>query len=73
MLGGAVPAGFRLSVNGQVVFQDAALPADRRCAAGYTLERVDVQGNRALLTVRAYVPGFEGPDAEPVFVAVTLN
>ncbi|WP_309571776.1 DUF2259 domain-containing protein [Deinococcus sp.] len=73
MLGGAVLAGFRLSVNGQVVFQDAALPGDRRCAAGYTLERVDVQGNRALLTVRAYVPGFEGPDAEPVFIAVTLN
>ncbi|GHF49344.1 putative secreted protein [Deinococcus metalli] len=73
MLGGFVPAGFRLSVNGLVVFQDAALPAARACAAGYTLERVDVQGDRALLTVRAYGPGFEGPDAEPVFIAATLR
>lgn len=73
MLGGAVPAGLRVSVDGQVVFQDAALPSGRLCAAGYTRERVDVQGDRALLTVRAYVPGFEGPDAEPVFIAATFN
>lgn len=70
---GSRPAGFRLTVNSQVVHQDTALPPERRCAAGYTLERVDVRGNRALLTVRAYGPGFEGPDAAAVFVAVTLR
>lgn len=70
---GTTSAGFRLTVNTQTVHQDVALPTDRRCAGGYTLERVDVQGNRALLTVRSYGPGFEGPDATPVFIAVTLR
>jgi len=70
---GATPAGFRLTVNTQTVHRDITLPGERRCAGGYTLERVDVQGNRALLTVRSYGPGFEGPDATPVFIAVTLR
>lgn len=70
---GATPAGFRLIVNTQTVHRDVTLPAGRRCAGGYTLERVDVQGNRALLTLRSYGPGFEGPDATPVLVAVTLR
>ncbi|PNY83046.1 hypothetical protein CVO96_12970 [Deinococcus koreensis] len=70
---GTSPAGFRLSVRGQTVHRDLALPSGRRCAGGYTLERVDVQGDRALLTVRSYSPGFEGPDATPVFIAVTLK
>jgi predicted secreted protein len=34
---------------------------------------VDVQGNRALFTLRALTPGFEGPDAVPVFVAALLR
>ncbi|MDB5046443.1 MAG: hypothetical protein JWQ08_2493 [Deinococcus sp.] len=70
---GDVPSGFRLSVRGRVVYQDKVLPASRTCAARYSLERVDVRGNRALFTLRAYGPGFEGPDADPVFVAVPLN
>lgn len=70
---GDFPSGFRLSVRGHVVYQDKALPAARTCAARYSLERVDVRGNRALFTLRAYGPGFEGPDADPVFVAVTLK
>lgn len=70
---GGTTAGFRLTVNTQTLHQDVTLPADRRCAGGYTLERVDVQGNRALLTLRSYGPGFEGPDATPVFIAATLR
>lgn len=65
---GQPPARFILSVNGQQV-ATSAVP----CAARYALERVDVQGNRALLTLRAYTPGFEGPNAEPYFVATTLR
>lgn len=70
---GARPAGVRLSVKAQTVHRDLALPVYRRCAAGYTLERVDVHGNRALLTVRSHGPGFEGPDAARVLIAVTLR
>ncbi|UQN07993.1 DUF2259 domain-containing protein [Deinococcus sp. QL22] len=70
---GDFTSGFRLSVRGRVVYQDVALPASRTCAARYSLERVDVRGNRALFTLRAYGIGFEGPNADPVFVAVTLK
>ncbi len=70
---GAVPVGFRLTVNTQTIHRDLSLPADRKCAARYALERVDVRGNRVLVTVRAYGPGFEGPDATPVFIAATLR
>lgn len=65
---GAVPARMVLSVNGQQVAA-TAVP----CAARYTLERVDVKGNRAVFTLRAYTPGFEGPNAEPLFIATTLK
>ncbi|GGR86185.1 DUF2259 domain-containing protein [Deinococcus sedimenti] len=67
------PAGFRLLVNGQEVWRDRTLPAERACATRYRLDRVDIQGNRALLTLRALTPGFEGPDAVPVFVATLLR
>lgn len=68
---GAVPAAFTLRVGGQrVATGQARLPG---CAVRFRLDRVDVQGDRALLTVRAYRPGFEGPDALPVFVAVRLR
>jgi predicted secreted protein len=70
---GDVPAGFSLTVNTQTIHLDTALPPERRCAARYSLERVDVRGNRVLVTVRAYGPGFEGPDATAVFVAATLH
>ena len=68
--GGAVPAAFTLRVGGQRVAAQVRLPG---CAARFRLDRVDVQGDRALLTVRAYRPGFEGPDALPVFVAARLR
>ena len=68
--GGAVPAAFTLRVGGQRVTAQVRLPG---CAARFRLDRVDVQGDRALLTVRAYRPGFEGPDALPVFVAARLR
>ena len=29
--------------------------------------------DRALFTLRAYTPGFEGPNAEPLFLATTLQ
>ncbi|GAA5448827.1 DUF2259 domain-containing protein [Deinococcus depolymerans] len=75
---GTRPAGFSLRVNGQVVHTDPLTPArpaahPLNCAAGYTVERVDVQGNRVLVTLRALIPGFEGPDAVPVYVAATLK
>lgn len=70
---GNAPTGFRLTVNTQTIHQDQSLPADRQCAARYSLERVDVRGNRVLVTVRAYGPGFEGPDATPIFIAATLE
>lgn len=75
---GTRPAGFSLRVNGQVIHTDpltSARPATYplNCAAGYTVERVDVQGKRVLVTLRALTPGFEGPDAVPVYVAATLR
>ncbi|WP_043801876.1 DUF2259 domain-containing protein [Deinococcus gobiensis] len=69
--GGALPTTFALRVGGQrVATGGLRLPT---CAVRFRLDRVDVQGNRALLTVRALRPGFEGPDDLPVFVAVTLR
>lgn len=75
---GTRPAGFSLRVNGQVIHTDPLTPArpathPLNCAAGYTVERVDVQGNRVLVTLRALTPGFEGPDAVPMFVAALLR
>ncbi|EYB68272.1 hypothetical protein DEIPH_ctg025orf0129 [Deinococcus phoenicis] len=70
---GERPAGFTLSVNGQTVHADRALPPERLCAARYALDRVYVQGNRAIFIVRAYTPGFEGPNAEVVAVAAMLR
>lgn len=68
---GDTPATFSLDVNGQTLRPqtDAALP----CATRYALDRVDLSGNRVLITVRAYLPGFEGPDALPVFVSGILR
>lgn len=71
--GGEGPAGFTLTVNGQVVHADKVLPRARECAARYALEQVYVQGNRAVFLVRAYTPGFEGPNAEVVAVAARLR
>ena len=69
--GGTAPAAFTLRVGGQgVATAQVRLPS---CAVRFRLDRVDVQGDRALLTVRAYRPGFEGPDALPVFVATRLR
>lgn len=70
---GERPAGFTLTVNGQTVHTDRSLPTGRACAARYALEGVYVQGNRAVFLVRAYTPGFEGPNAEVVAVAATLR
>lgn len=70
---GERPAGFTLSVNGQLVHADRVLPPGRRCAARYALDQVYVQGNRAVFIVRAYTPGFEGPNADPVIVAARLQ
>ncbi|WP_135229964.1 DUF2259 domain-containing protein [Deinococcus fonticola] len=65
---GSVPARLILRVGGRQVAA-TAVP----CAARYTLERVDVKGNRALFTLRAYTPGFEGPNAQPLFIATTFD
>ncbi|GMA16341.1 DUF2259 domain-containing protein [Deinococcus metallilatus] len=70
---GERPAGFTLTVNGQTVHDDHTLPLERRCAARYALDRVYVKGNRAVFIVRAYTPGFEGPNAEVVVVAAKLR
>ena len=68
---GEGPATFTLKVNTQVL-RTPSTPAVP-CAARYALERVDLSGNRVLITVRAYGPGFEGPNATPVFIAATLR
>ncbi|MBB5233346.1 DUF2259 domain-containing protein [Deinococcus budaensis] len=70
---GERPAGFSLTVRDQVVHRDHVLPPGRACAARYTLDRVYVQGNRAVFIVRAYTPGFEGPNADVVPVAARLR
>lgn len=70
---GQLPAGVALRVNGQILLRDRTLPADRRCAVRYALERLDVQGNRVAAVLRAYTPGFEGPDAQPLLVAARLR
>lgn len=41
---------------------------DLECAAAYAVEGVWRYGPYLAVLVRAYVPGFEGPDALPVFV-----
>ncbi|SMB91748.1 DUF2259 domain-containing protein [Deinococcus hopiensis] len=69
----AQPAGFTLKVGRQVVHLDRTLPPARACAARYALDHVYVQGNRAVFLLRAYSPGFEGPNAEVVAVAATLK
>lgn len=68
---GEGPATFTLKVNTQLL-RTPASPAVP-CAARYALERVDLSGNRVLVTVRAYGPGFEGPNATPIFIAATLR
>lgn len=73
LLNGYAAAGFKLQVRNQVVHVDPMTATDHKCAVGYTLDRVDVRGNRILLTVRAYNIGFEGPNAEPIYVAAKLN
>lgn len=70
---GERPAGFTLIVNGQIVHADRALPPGRECAARYALDQVYVQGDRAVFIVRAYTPGFEGPNADVVIVAARLR
>lgn len=70
---GEGPAGFTLKVRNQVVHADRTLPPDRTCAARYALDQVYVQGNRAVFIVRAYTPGFEGPNAQVVVVAARLR
>lgn len=66
---GEQPGGVALRINGQLLYQDCALPGNRQCAARYALERLDVQGNRVVAVIRAYTPGFEGPNAEPLVLA----
>lgn len=73
ILNGYQAAGFRLTVRNQVIHADGLTPDNHGCAVGYTVERVDVRGNRILVTVRAYSFGFEGPDAKAIFVAAKLN
>lgn len=70
---GERPAGFSLTVRDQVVHSDRVLPPGRACAARYVLDRVYMQGNRAVFIVRAYTPGFEGPNAEVVALAARLR
>lgn len=67
---GESSASFVLNVNGQDIVPSSPLP---ECAARYVLERVDLSGNRAIFTVRAYHPGFEGPNAKAIFVAAYLR
>lgn len=60
---GEEPRGATVTVNGRVFQRDARLPATRACVYGYRVEDVRVLGNRAAVLLRAFGPGFEGPDA----------
>lgn len=62
--------GLSLVVGKQELLRDKVA---QPCVMAYALQRVDVQGNRALITVRAYSPGFEGPNGMPRFIAATLK
>ncbi|GHG05621.1 hypothetical protein GCM10017783_17710 [Deinococcus piscis] len=63
----AAPVGLRLKVNGADWFRDSTrLPENRACVAGYRLEAVWQHGDAVAVLLRAYGPGFEGPDALPL-------
>lgn len=68
---GDVPAYFTLKIGKQLIPTPTqpSLP----CASRYTLERIDLQSNRVFITLRAYTPGYEGPDATAIFVAAKLH
>ncbi|WP_261663675.1 DUF2259 domain-containing protein [Deinococcus sp. Marseille-Q6407] len=61
----AAPVGLRLRVNGQDWFRDGTrLPENRACVAAYRLEAAWQLGDAVAVLIRAYSPGFEGPDAQ---------
>lgn len=61
------PLGLRLRVNGQDWFRDRTqLPKNRACITAYRLEAAWQQGEAVAVLLRAYGPGFEGPDALPL-------
>lgn len=68
------PLGLRLRVNGQDWFRDSTrLPAGRACVTAYRLEAAWQQGNAVAVLLRAYSPGFEGPDALPLTLLGRVN
>lgn len=62
------PQSYALYVGGQKL-----AAGKHHCAMGYSLSRVDVKGNRALIALNAFTAGFEGPDNGQVLVAATLR
>ncbi|ADV66763.1 DUF2259 domain-containing protein [Deinococcus maricopensis] len=62
------PSGLSLRVNGVDLQHDARLPRSRACAAQYRLETAWVYGRNLAVVVRAYTPGFEGPDVTPLVI-----
>lgn len=68
---GDVPAYFTIQIGKQLI--PTPLQPASPCASRYTLERIDVQSNRVFIILRAYEPGYEGPDATAVFIAAKLN
>ncbi|MDO4264732.1 MAG: DUF2259 domain-containing protein, partial [Deinococcus sp.] len=63
----AAPVGLRLKANGADWFRDGArLPESRACVAGYRLEAAWQHEGAVAVLLRAYSPGFEGPDALPL-------
>lgn len=68
---GDVPAYFTLKVGKQMI--PTSFKPLSPCTSRYSIERVDLQSNRVLITLRAYSVGYEGPNATAVFVAAELK
>jgi len=65
--------GLAVVVNGRVFQRDARLPDVRKCTFAYRLEEVRAYRNSAVILLRAFSPGFEGPDAWPMIVTGALR
>lgn len=70
---GKRPVGVQLQVRNQTMYRAAPTADFLGCATSYTLDRVDVRGNRILVTLRASRIGFEGMDSVAVFAAAELK
>ena len=65
--------GLALTLGGRELQRDTRLPASRACSGGYRLETAYRYKSGLAVIVRAFLPGFEGPDALPLVVTAALK